>query len=217
MAVNWSIFDIVGPVMIGPSSSHTAGACRLGLMVNRIFGLPDYVNIHLHGSFAKVYKGHGTDKALVGGILGMDSDDERLVDSFNIAQEKGLEFQFTKGDLGSKYHSNTVKFTVRKNNQLHTIIGSSIGGGNIKIVSIDNVMVDKLDGSKDFTIVGGISIEYVDELKSLIDGYEYKFYKMDKEALVLILDRVSHSFLDQLRKKFVQERNFWSNTVLALK
>ncbi len=217
MSGNWSVFDIIGPVMIGPSSSHTAGACRLGLMVNRIFGIPDEVEIQLHGSFAKVYKGHGTDKALVAGILGFDSDDERLIKSFQLAEDQGLKFNFSKNDFGSKYHPNTVKFKLKKDNQVHTMIGSSIGGGNIEIISIDGVNVEGLDGANDFTIFGGIDTAKLEELRSMIKDYDSKYYEIDKEALVLIPDKVQSSLLDQITREFKREKYFWGKTVLALK
>ena len=90
-----SVFDIIGPVMVGPSSSHTAGAARIGKIVRTIFGeQPDSVDIFLFESFAKTYRGHGTDIALVGGLLGMEPDDERLSDSLKIAHENGMEVLF---------------------------------------------------------------------------------------------------------------------------
>ncbi len=217
MSVSWSIFDVIGPVMIGPSSSHTAGACRLGLMVNRIFGVFDEIEIQLHGSFAKVYKGHGTDKALVGGILGFESDDERLIKSFQLAEEQGLIFNFSKVDLGARYHPNTVRFKLKKNNHIHTMIGSSVGGGNIEIISIDGVKVEGLDGASDFTIFGGIDLEHLAELKSMIKDYDSKFYEIDKEALVLISEKVQSNILDQITQEFKREKYFWGQTVLALK
>lgn len=87
-----NVFDILGPVMIGPSSSHTAGAARIGLMTRALLGkTPVKAHIFLHGSFAKTYKGHGTDKALVAGILGMQTDDERIRFSLDVAKKEGLE------------------------------------------------------------------------------------------------------------------------------
>lgn len=135
---NYSIFDIVGPIMVGPSSSHTAGAARLAKFASLIcHGDIVKVEFILHGSFAKTYKGHGTDKALVAGILKMDPWDENLKTSFQIAEEKGLQFSFKEDDLGD-VHPNTVKFLItKKNGETSEIIGSSIGGGNIVIFSID--------------------------------------------------------------------------------
>ncbi|MCY6371292.1 L-serine ammonia-lyase, iron-sulfur-dependent subunit beta [Clostridium ganghwense] len=140
---NFSVFDIVGPIMIGPSSSHTAGAARLAKVATIIAGNHiKKVDFLLHGSFAQTYKGHGTDKALVAGILGMDPWNENLRNSFTIAQEKGIEFKFTETDLGD-VHPNTVKFVITKQNgNVSSVIGSSIGGGNIVIFDVDGQSVE---------------------------------------------------------------------------
>ena len=102
-------FDIIGPVMIGPSSSHTAGAVRIGKYARSILGnIPVKAEIHFSGSFAKTYKGHGTDKAVIAGILGMDTDDARIRISMEIAKEEGLDFSFTEVDI-SDAHPNTAE------------------------------------------------------------------------------------------------------------
>ena len=132
------VFDILGPIMIGPSSSHTAGAARLGKVARTIAG-DEVVDVTflLHGSFGKTYKGHGTDRALVAGIMGMDPSDDRLRDSLEIAKEKGIKITFKDVDLGD-YHPNTVKFLMKlKNGKECEIVGSSIGGGNIEINEIN--------------------------------------------------------------------------------
>ncbi|GAA0725574.1 L-serine ammonia-lyase, iron-sulfur-dependent subunit beta [Clostridium malenominatum] len=140
---NYSIFDIIGPIMIGPSSSHTAGAARLAKVASVIAGGKiKKVDFYLHGSFAKTYKGHGTDKALVAGILGMEPWDDRLKTSFEIAKEKNIELNFHEVDLGD-VHPNTVKFAITKENgNTSSITGSSIGGGNIIIFNVDGQEVD---------------------------------------------------------------------------
>ncbi|BDR76199.1 L-serine ammonia-lyase, iron-sulfur-dependent subunit beta [Clostridium tetani] len=143
MSRNFSVFDIVGPIMIGPSSSHTAGAARLAKLAASIAGEKiKKVEFQLHGSFAKTYKGHGTDKALVAGILGMDPWDDRLKNSFEIAKEKGLDISFSEIEL-ENVHPNTVKFVITKeDNSTCSVIGSSIGGGNIIIFDIDGQEVE---------------------------------------------------------------------------
>lgn len=140
---NYSVFDIIGPVMIGPSSSHTAGAARLAkLAISICGGDAKNVKFMLHGSFAKTYKGHGTDKALVAGILKMNPWDTDLKNSFIIAREKGVEFEFEESDLGD-VHPNTVKFIINNTEgKTSEIIGSSIGGGNVIISSIDGQPVE---------------------------------------------------------------------------
>lgn len=141
--MNLGVFDIVGPVMIGPSSSHTAGAVRIGKIARKI-AKNDIKSVvfYLHGSFAKTYKGHGTDKALLAGILGMDEKDERLREAFKYASEYGVEYEYIETDLGD-VHSNTVKveITTSKEKQV-VVIGCSIGGGNIKVININGIKVD---------------------------------------------------------------------------
>ncbi|MBO5353559.1 MAG: L-serine ammonia-lyase, iron-sulfur-dependent subunit beta [Lachnospiraceae bacterium] len=133
-----SIFEAIGPIMVGPSSSHTAGAARLGRMAAKLTGQPfHHVDFGLHGSFAKTYQGHGTDLALVAGVLGMWQDDERLRDSFKLAKEQGLTYHFYETEI-SGAHENTVCMSfLLEDGTTREIIGSSIGGGQIKICSID--------------------------------------------------------------------------------
>lgn len=129
--------------MIGPSSSHTAGAARLAKIAEIIAGDNiSKVQFLLHGSFAKTYKGHGTDKALVAGILGMSPWDENLKNSMEIAEERGISVEFIEKDLGD-VHPNTVKFIItKKNGEVSQIMGSSIGGGNVVINEVDK---DKIE------------------------------------------------------------------------
>ena len=138
-----SVFDILGPVMIGPSSSHTAGAARLGKVARAVAdGEICEVTFYLHGSFAKTYKGHGTDRALVAGILGMEPDDKRLRDALNIAKEENVSISFIEMDLG-EVHPNTVKFVIRtRDNRKTEVTGSSIGGGMIEISEVNDNKVE---------------------------------------------------------------------------
>ncbi|NLK64621.1 MAG: L-serine ammonia-lyase, iron-sulfur-dependent, subunit beta [Tissierellia bacterium] len=140
---NFSVFDIIGPIMIGPSSSHTAGAARLAKVAAAIAGKQiKRVEFLLHGSFSETYKGHGTDKALAAGILNMEPWDEDLKNSFEIAAKKGIEIIFTPADLGD-VHPNTVKFIITKDDgSISMVTGSSIGGGNILIFDIDGQAVE---------------------------------------------------------------------------
>lgn len=140
---NLGVFDILGPIMIGPSSSHTAGAARLGKIARIIAGSEiKEVRFLLHGSFGKTYKGHGTDRALIAGILGMEPSDERLRDSMDIAKEKGIKFFFEEADLGD-YHPNTVKFLITTiDNMKCEVVGSSVGGGNIQISEVNGNSVE---------------------------------------------------------------------------
>ena len=139
----YGVFDVLGPVMIGPSSSHTAGAARLGKIAGIIAGEDiSKVEFLLHGSFGKTYKGHGTDRALVAGILGMEPSDERLRNALSIAEEKGLEISFIEKDLGD-VHPNTVKFNITKSDGTKvSVAGSSFGGGSIDITEVDGEKVE---------------------------------------------------------------------------
>ncbi|NLL70672.1 MAG: L-serine ammonia-lyase, iron-sulfur-dependent, subunit beta [Epulopiscium sp.] len=139
----YSVFDIVGPVMIGPSSSHTAGAARLGYMAKKIVGNGiQEVYFYLHGSFAKTYNGHGTDKALLAGVMGYLPDDERIRDAFSLAKKQGLLYHFMEADLGD-VHPNTVKMKIiMDTGEEWEITGSSIGAGKIKIIKINTMEVD---------------------------------------------------------------------------
>jgi len=136
---NLSIFDIAGPVMVGPSSSHTAGACKIGQFARALFHhTPKKVTFYLHGSFGEVYKGHATDRALLAGVMKFMTSDPRIKDSFEIAKEKGIEYKFVKKNLGSKYHPNTVKIVLENDQNKMSVIGSSIGGGMMEIIKLDN-------------------------------------------------------------------------------
>ena len=139
-----SLFDIMGPIMIGPSSSHTAGAARLGKMAYKLVGGDiREAKMYLHGSFAATYRGHGTDKALLAGLLNLNPSDERLRHSFELAREKGLRYEFIPTDLGENVHPNTVKFVITTNSgEIHEILGSSIGGGQVVVSIIDGMEVN---------------------------------------------------------------------------
>ena len=135
-----AIFDIIGPVMVGPSSSHTAGAVRIGYVSGKLLGEPvKKANINLYGSFLATGKGHGTQKALVAGLLGMKADDMRIPQSFEIAKEKGIEFEFGEAIL-KEAHPNTVQLClVGQSGRQLEVVGESIGGARINIAQIDGI------------------------------------------------------------------------------
>lgn len=142
-----NLMDIIGPVMIGPSSSHTAGAVRLGLLAAAILGeRPVKAKIELHGSFAGTYRGHGTDLALLSGLMGWLPDDGRIPDALNIAEKSGLLYEFQRVNLGELAHPNTVRFALTGEHGAQCLVtGSSIGGGQVRVTEIDDFPVD-LDG-----------------------------------------------------------------------
>ncbi|MDO8949779.1 MAG: L-serine ammonia-lyase, iron-sulfur-dependent subunit beta [Actinomycetota bacterium] len=138
-----SLFDIVGPVMIGPSSSHTAGAARLGALARAVLGgTPRTAQIALHGSFATTGLGHGTDRALVAGLLGFAPDDERLPLALDLAKEAGLDVQFTQEDLG-EVHPNTARIDMTDADGREFVVqGSSLGGGDVLVTLINDFPVE---------------------------------------------------------------------------
>ncbi len=134
------IFDLIGPIMVGPSSSHTAGAVRIGLVTRRLLGTePLRAELLLHGSFADTGRGHGTDRALVAGLLGMEPDDERIPDSFEYARKRGLEFHFGSCNL-REAHPNSVLLRVEgADGHGVEVVGASIGGGRIQIRQLNGM------------------------------------------------------------------------------
>jgi len=136
------VFDIIGPVMIGPSSSHTAGAARIGKIGLALLGEPvKKVRIHLFGSFAKTYRGHGTDKALVAGILGMKPDDGRLRNSMEIAQKEQVEITFLEEEVDGG-HPNTVLLEMEgQTGKQASMKAASVGGGNVMVMEVNGMAV----------------------------------------------------------------------------
>ena len=209
----YNLFDILGPIMIGPSSSHTAGACRISKTARIISGA-DFtkVKFYLHGSFAETYRGHGTDKALLAGALGMYPDDERLKDSFEIAKENGLEFSFEKIDLGD-VHPNTVKMEMYyPNGKVNTVIGSSIGGGNIEIVEMNGI---KINFTNAYPL---LIVRYKDKkgiiafISTLISDNEYNIESMkttkEDENVTLIME-LDRNVSDRVVKELEENKDIY--------
>ncbi|AIS52255.1 L-serine dehydratase, beta chain [Thermoanaerobacter kivui] len=165
---DYSVFDILGPIMVGPSSSHTAGAARLAKIARKIVEEDvSEVEFILYESFAHTYKGHGTDKALVAGILGFDPDDERLPYSFEIARQQGMRFKFIESDEEAP-HPNTVRMIITgKKGQKNNILGCSIGGGNVLLKEIN-----------------GIEVEFSGEYETLITNH------IDKPGIVASVTKI---------------------------
>ena len=137
------VSDIIGPVMIGPSSSHTAGAARIGRYALNILGTePVRADIYFSGSFAKTYKGHGTDKAIVAGILGMDTDDPGIKYSFDTAEHRGLEFYFHTCEIENSHPNTAFVVLTSETGRKVEVQGASIGGGNIIITKINGTPVE---------------------------------------------------------------------------
>lgn len=142
--MNISLFDVAGPIMVGPSSSHTAGACKIGQVARALFnGTPTEVDFYLYGSFATVYQGHATDRALLAGVMKLQTSDPKIADAFKIAEEKNLKYRFipVKEDA-PEHHPNTVRIVLKKKEKNLSMVGSSIGGGAVQITFINDAPVD---------------------------------------------------------------------------
>jgi L-serine dehydratase len=187
-----TVFDIIGPVMIGPSSSHTAGATRLGNLACAILGeRPQKARIGLHGSFRDTGQGHGTDKAVVAGLLGFKPDDERIPNSFDLKGD--LEVEFFDPELDGSTHPNTVVFVLTGTKETITIKGSSIGGGRVIVDKIDNFPVELSGDYPALLTVHKDRPGIIQSVSEILARYQVniafmKVYRLSKgkEALMLI-------------------------------
>jgi len=138
MANKSSVFDMIGPVMIGPSSSHTAGVVRIARAAVRLLGgVPDEAEITFYNSFARTYEGHGSDRAILGGLMDFKTDDSRIKNAIEIAEEKGLKYKFKSIGNSSIHHPNTIKLNLKKGARQMEVVGESLGGGVINIAELD--------------------------------------------------------------------------------
>ncbi|MDF2677344.1 MAG: sdhB [Bacillota bacterium] len=189
-----SIFNVLGPIMIGPSSSHTAGAARLAKIASYIAGDTIVsVKFYLHGSFQHTYKGHGTDRALLAGIMGFEADDERLRNSFALADDQKIDYEFIPMDLGP-VHPNTVKFELINSIGNKTIVmGSSLGGGAVNITNINGYDVN-ISGDYNTIILNYPDVKgVISQVSGILANYEINIATMDvsrksigKEATMII-------------------------------
>ena len=161
-----SVFDIIGPIMVGPSSSHTAGAVRIGLFTRYIFGhQPEKIKITLYGSFKETYKGHGTDIALIGGLLGYNTSDKRIRTSLEDAKEAGIDFEFIESEV-EHIHPNTAKLEVEAGRHSLDLIGKSIGGHLLS--EINNIFGDnKVSDNFSDSILEGVNLLVVEVLEEI--------------------------------------------------
>lgn len=143
MANKSSVFDMVGPIMIGPSSSHTAGVVRIARAALRILGgLPDEVEITFYNSFARTYEGHGSDRAIIGGLMDFKTDDPKIKDALKIAKERDFRYTFKSIGNSSIHHPNTIKLILKKDGRKIEVFGESLGGGVINIAEIDGFVAN---------------------------------------------------------------------------
>ena len=203
------VFDIIGPIMVGPSSSHTAGACRIGKYARGILSEePTNAVIKLSGSFKKTYRGHGTDKAIIAGLLGFNEDDERIRDSIEIAKKEGRRFTIVEEDIENA-HANTAEIKMIKANGEKVVIeGASIGGGNILITRINDARVN-INGLFDVLVVGHVDIpgmvykitKVLYEWKININGLSLHREEKSGNAVAIIEvdDKISDKLCEEMR------------------
>lgn len=202
-----SVFDIIGPVMIGPSSSHTAGAARIGRVARTLFGRkPEWVEITFYGSFAKTYRGHGTDIAIVGGILDFDTHDERIRDSLNMAKEEGVSIQFRE-DEELTDHPNTARIRLGDGDEELEVVGISIGGGKIEIIELNGFELRLSGNHPAILVVHHDRFGCIAKVASLLADHEINIGQMEvsrkekgKQALMTIeVDQnIGDDILDEL-------------------
>jgi L-serine dehydratase len=138
-----SVFDMIGPVMIGPSSSHTAGVLRIARTCLKLMGgIPEQADIIFYNSFAQTYEGHGSDLAIIAGLLDLKADDKRIKEAFSLAKEHGLQYKFKSVANASAMHPNTIKLSLKKGTETLDVLGESRGGGLINIAEINGFKAD---------------------------------------------------------------------------
>lgn len=152
MANKSSVFDMIGPIMVGPSSSHTAGVVKIARAAIEVLGdIPEEASIIFYNSFARTYEGHGSDRAIIGGLMRYETDDLRIKNSLAIATEIGMTYAFKSVANSSIHHPNTIKLKIRKDSKIVEIVGESLGGGIINISEIDGFTANF--SAKDHTLI----------------------------------------------------------------
>ncbi|MFD1067179.1 L-serine ammonia-lyase, iron-sulfur-dependent subunit beta [Oceanobacillus locisalsi] len=188
-----SVFDIIGPVMVGPSSSHTAGAARIGKAARNLFGKqPTWARIHLYESFAKTYRGHGTDFALAGGLLGMETDDSQINKALELAKEKGLDIEFIE-DSAAVNHPNTVRILIGDGTEQQELMGISVGGGKVEITELNGFELRLSGNHPAILIMHNDRYGAIASVTKILAKYEVNIGHMEvnrkdvgKEALMVI-------------------------------
>ncbi|AHA30142.1 serine dehydratase [Exiguobacterium sp. Leaf187] len=202
-----SVFDIIGPVMVGPSSSHTAGAARIGLMAGKLFGeTPTVIHITFYGSFADTYRGHGTDVAIIGGVLGYDTFDDRIPQSIDIAKSKGIEIHFETSEALTD-HPNTARVHLTNGVEEFELVGISIGGGTIEITELNGVPLRLSGGGPALVVLHHDRFGAIAAVTSILADYEINIGHMEvsrhekgKQALMAIEidDRITAEVLEEI-------------------
>ncbi len=218
MAERSGIFDMIGPVMIGPSSSHTAGVVRIGRVTNRILGgIPEQADIIFYNSFARTYEGHGSDRAILAGLMDFKTDDKRIKKAKDLTKEVGLSYKFRSVGSASLYHPNSVNVIAKKGDKEVQVMGESRGGGVIRIKEVNGF-------DSNFTASLHTLIIEADDVKGSIafiaDVLSYdncniatmtvsRKGKNDQACLILEMD----SELDDLTLEYLKKRNWIHNVI----
>ncbi|HOU75881.1 MAG TPA: L-serine ammonia-lyase, iron-sulfur-dependent, subunit alpha [Candidatus Dojkabacteria bacterium] len=210
-----SVFDIIGPVMIGPSSSHTAGAVKIGYFAYQKLGtLPKEVTIKLYNSFSDTGKGHKTDVALLAGAIGISPEDPRIKDAFEIAKELNVKYTILWGNFDNKYHPNSAEITLSDGNVKITVTGFSIGGGNIKIWE-DNETVSQVDTSNSnylsFTQLKGLVNDTKNPLIQVIKVIEKRTSGLDFEEQDRKMSKIWDSMVESVEEGIKNDKRSISN------
>jgi L-serine dehydratase, iron-sulfur-dependent, beta subunit len=216
-----SVFDIIGPVMIGPSSSHTAGAARIGQMARRLFGgKPEHVEMTLYGSFAETYKGHGTDVALAAGLLNFETNDSRLPEALFIAREQGIKITITPDKKKQVPHPNTARLILSGAGKTLELIGVSIGGGKIEITEVDGFSISLTGSNPALLVLHRDKYGAVAEVAGLIAKYEINISHMEvsrheKGHLALMVIQTDEEISEALAAEIAGLQNMLNVAVLS--
>lgn len=204
-----SVFDIIGPIMIGPSSSHTAGAARIGRVARSLFNRePKWAKISFYGSFAQTYKGHGTDVAFIGGLLDYDTFDERIINSIQLAKKNGMDIEFIKEEAIPN-HPNTARVKIGDDQGELELVGISIGGGKIEITELDGFELRLSGNHPAILIVHNDKYGTIANVSNVLAKYLINIGHMEvarkevgKQALMTIEvdENIDHSVLKELEK-----------------
>jgi L-serine dehydratase len=215
-----SVFDIIGPIMIGPSSSHTAGAARIGRVARTLFARePKWIHVSFYGSFAKTFKGHGTDVAIIGGVLDFDTFDERIISAIKIAEEKGISITFREEEAITD-HPNTARVRIGDDNGEIELVGISIGGGKIEITELNGFEL-KLSGTNPaILVVHNDRYGVIASVSNVLAKYEINISHMEvsrkeKGQLALMTIEVDQTIDEKVREELTTLPNILQVTKIV--
>lgn len=207
-----SVFDIIGPIMVGPSSSHTAGAVRIGQIARRIFGMePEEIHIHFYGSFAETYKGHATDVAVIAGLLDFETDDSRIQDAIHIAKKKGIHIEFNTEETVPT-HPNTIRIKLVRGDEALELTGVSVGGGVVQIIELNGfdlnlsgenpaMLIYHIDAYGVVASVAGILADYKINISRMIVS------RIEKDSMALMVIETDQVIQEDILKEIAMKDN----------